>query len=269
MAQATLYQSTRWQEIVTIWQDNRWLFVVAGWLLGILTFPFVQQIAGDGLGLLNNLVPEAISILFTVLILDRLAENRATEQLQQRLVREAGSRDNSTALAATEWLRDEDWLEGAAGLLQGTFLEHANLAGANLSSANLQKTILLAANLEGADIQQANLQHAYLAFANLRKTNLSRANLQGTDMVNAQLERAFLQLSNLTNADLGGANLKDVDLSDARIEGAIWESRRDFMTFTAIMPDGRKWTADTDVTRYTDRKHPDFWQPEWVQGHQS
>jgi hypothetical protein len=24
------------------------------------------------------------------------------------------------------------------------------------------------------------------------------------------------------------------------------------------------WTSDTDMSRYTDPNHPDFWQPDWA-----
>jgi len=40
--------------------------------------------------------------------------------------------------------------------------------------------------------------------------------------------------------------------------------RKESIQTSAILPDGSKWTPDTDMTRYTDPNHPDFWQPDWV-----
>lgn len=71
MVQATqTLPNKRWQEITKVWQDNRWLFVVAGWLLGLITFPATQRMNIDLFALLHDLVPETVGILFTVLILN-------------------------------------------------------------------------------------------------------------------------------------------------------------------------------------------------------
>jgi uncharacterized protein YjbI with pentapeptide repeats len=76
--------------------------------------------------------------------------------------------------------------------------------------------------------------------ANLGEVNLGGANLQG-----ASLFGAFLGGANLRRADLRGAVLKRANLDE----------------FT-ILPDGTKWTPDTDMARFTDPDHPDFWRPE-------
>ena len=41
----------------------------------------------------------------------------------------------------------------------------------------------------------------------------------------------------------------------------IWE---DEILGQAILPDGTHWTPETDMSRYTDHSHPDFWQPDWL-----
>ena len=41
VAQTSTYES-RWQEIISIWKNNQWLFVFAGWLLGLITFPAIE-----------------------------------------------------------------------------------------------------------------------------------------------------------------------------------------------------------------------------------
>ncbi len=60
--------------------------------------------------------------------------------------------------------------------------------------------------------------------------------------------------ANLQGANLGAANLNVVQ-SDAIITGQ--DAKRNPIY-------DKYWTPDTDMTRYTDPNHPDFWQPGWA-----
>ena len=63
-------------------------------------------------------------------------------------------------------------------------------------------------------------------------------------------------------ADLAGANLREADLATTTLDGAnlIGASVREarFSKY-ATMPDGNWWTPETDMGRFTDPVHPDFW----------
>jgi uncharacterized protein YjbI with pentapeptide repeats len=83
-------------------------------------------------------------------------------------------------------------------------------------------------------MEGANLQGAKLEYANLRKAELEGAHLEGAE----------LDYANLQGAELAGAHLED-----ARFE------------HSTTMPDGARWTPETDVSRFTDPEHPDFWHP--------
>ncbi len=107
-----------------------------------------------------------------------------------------------------------------------------NLQEADLRGTNLQEAILWLANL-----QEANLRVASLQEANLRVANLQEANLWGTNLWGANLQGAILWGANLQGADLGGATFDE----------------------NTMLPDGTKWTPGTDMGRFTDREHPDFW----------
>ena len=307
MAVQTNTQSeNRWQEIIEIWRSNQWLFVVIGYVIGLLTFPLLQEIITNLAGLLSGFVPEAVGIGFTVIFIDRLnqqrEEKRRIKDLQERLVREAGSTVNSIAVHAINELRNHDWLEGENGLLQNTNLRNANLANANLNGANLAGSELRKANLAGARLNSVNLIGADLSNANLRGTDLQKSNLEGTTLDRANLAGAYLKntnlegtafwYANLAGADLGYANLanailshanladtnlkrtkfRDADLHGANLAGAnLMQAEFDRKT---MLPDAsynyisktanKYWTPDTDMTRYTNPKHPDFWQPDWV-----
>jgi len=71
----------------------------------------------------------------------------------------------------------------------------ADLAGADLTWANLTR-----ANLTEANLTWANLTRANLAGADLTRANLTRANLAGADLTRADLTRANLTRANLTGA---------------------------------------------------------------------
>ena len=277
--------STRWHEITTIWKDNRWLFVVAGWFLGILTFPMLQTVSANFREMAISLVPEAIGIIFTVLILDRLAENRAREQLQTRLVHEARSQSNETAKAAVDWMNAEGWLkrESRTALLRGMNLNNAKLGDADLRSANLQQTDFWRANLTHAHLRYADLRGANFTDANLRDVHLRYATLQQATLTHTDLQHAYLEYANLQQAQLEKANLKAAtlfcaNLRDAHLDDAIFDEK-------TVLPDAQRlqdadgnflkdesddyiydkyWTSTTDMQRYTNPQHPDFWQPHYL-----
>jgi hypothetical protein len=114
------------------------------------------------------------------------------------------------------------WLAGVD--LSGVNLWFAELQGANLRGANLKRAALEGANLQGAELDYANLKGAELEGANLQEANLFYANLQGAELVGANLELAQFDTS-------------------------------------TTLPDGTRWRPDTDLSRFTDPEHHDFWRP--------
>lgn len=148
--------------------------------------------------------------------------------------------------------------------LQDAELANTNMAGARLRRANLQDASITRANLTLADMREVNLQGVLLHFANLKGANLAGANLQ-----EANLGYANLQEANLTGANLQGVYsvihddmmaevyFQGADLSGANLEGTI--PGVFICDETTILPDGSNWTPDTDMTRFSDPEHSDFW----------
>jgi len=164
---------------------------------------------------------------------DKPSKIHKLEQSKSYLVREAGSAANFVAVEAVRKLHTSGWLAGKDGALVG-----AKLAGADLVSANLRK-----ANLEGANLKYADLNGA----------NLAGANLKGANVVGANLEGASLEGSNLEGAELTYAKFDEKTiLPDSDIHQQWYEEDMVFIY----------WTPQTDMTRYTDPNHPDFWQPD-------
>mgnify|MGYP001478428375 CR=1 FL=1 len=177
----------------------------------------------------------------------RLIEQRLENERNQKqqLILQMGSPDNGFAVEAARQLMALGWLSD--GTLENARLWGANLQGANLSMADLRGAHFQSSNLQGVFLSEANLMWANFSEANLTEANLSISKLMGTTFVNSNLLRANLSYTNLHSVNLLGANL----------EGVNFEST----TFTEYvqLPDGTKWTPGTDMSRFTDPNHPDFW----------
>ncbi len=96
----------------------------------------------------------------------------------------------------------------------GADLVGANLQGAKLWFADLQKVYCWGIKLEGADLLRANLQGTALIFANLQKAYLLGVNLQNSFLGHANLQDALVGRANLQEASLDQTNLQGVDLSN-------------------------------------------------------
>ncbi len=252
----------RQETILQLWRTHTWLYAVLGFLGGLVAFPFLQQLTSNLADLLTNLVPEAIGIVVTVLVIDRLYAHREAqrrrEELQARLIREAGSSANEIAKHAVNQLKQADWLRGAEGLLQNADLGSANLQGANLKQANCRGADMGRANLASAtlfqsDCRDANLWDANLSHANLGDADLRRVKALGADFRQADLRGCDLREANCRFADFRGADLRGANLVGAiftphavmREDTLHWESPFDEQT---RLPDGTGWTAEHDLS---------------------
>lgn len=144
--------------------------------------------------------------------------------------------------------------------LQQAKLGKTNLQQADLSETNLQQADLRYSNLQQAWLNRSDLQEAKLWGANLQQAGLNSADLQGAKLLHANLQQTALIMTNLQQADLRGANLQEAIL-ETEFSGTIYKAQFDE---TTILPDGSRWTPETDMRRFTDPSHPDFWQPDWV-----
>jgi len=121
--------------------------------------------------------------------------------------------------------------------LSNTDLSGKNLAGfdlsyADLRKANLTQTNLAGANLEGADLRGACLNSANLRMANLEKADLKdslcnaaifiNAHLEKTNFWNGSLEMAIMIKAKLNRAIFINAKMRGANLIEADINGAIF-----------------------------------------------
>ena len=226
--------------------------------VGSLLF-YSKEDRGYEMNLYTEAVGVIVSIGFTILVINQVYDKREKDRLKRRLVREAASRSNDIALNAVGLLGDEGWLIGAEGVLQGADLSKADLKGdvdlrsANLRCSNLSQAILTGAKLNGADLERANL-----FWAKLPNAHLDRANLRGTDLTSTYL----------VGATFFGANLEGAYMFEANTNGAFFRfmdilglSKRTGYSAAhppTIMPDGKQYSSDIDMKRYTDEDHGEF-----------
>jgi hypothetical protein len=288
----------RWQEIITIWKQRPYLLNgIAGFIIGVMAFPLINLIEQDAQGLLESLVPEIFGIVVTVGVIDTIIRKRDNErelrELKIRLVWEAGSRSNDTAVRAIDELRHNRWLTGMDGLLKGARLEDANLENALMDGANLMETHLSRANLPHAQLRKANISATQSFETNLSSAKLGGANLSNSSYIWADFSGANLVATNLSNSDFSGANLSNtylaltrlcgVNLNEAKLSGVrsfnkgLYQPVIDSMNKTTsdpikidknigaifdentILPDGSKWTEGRDMREFT---HPEEWKAE-------
>lgn len=222
--------------------------------------------------------------------IDAPSLSRAEQQELGLLVADLTGPDHAAAVAALDSLRARGWLDD--GVIAGLDLRAADLRDADLSGAYLWAVDLTGADLQNADLSGARLAEARLADADLRGAtfnletsfagaHMAGANLEGADLRAMNLGVAFgekpvdLSGANLRQANLGGVNLWGVnlagaDLLDAGLQGANLRDanlagadlRGTQFNERTTLPDDSAWVEGTDLTRFTDPGHPDFWRSE-------
>lgn len=225
----------------------------------ILETDRTRQWYGDWFqGVSTEMVGAAMTTIFFTFIVGTVEQREATMQRQVELIEQLGSTVNSEAIRAVEELRDEGWLRDGTlqnAELYSTDLTEAQLFGADLSGAILFDASLRDANLEGGNLNGSNLQGADLRGANLKSVDLGDSNLNAASLAGADLSGANLRGANLADASLENATLTGVLFdTTTRLPDAIFDSESG--TFAG------NWTPDTDLRRFTNPEHPDFWQPE-------
>ncbi len=219
-------------------------FVLLG--VGVLIGGSINFLPEFWTGTSSNLGVEFLSIAITVLVIDGLNKREAKREKQSDLILQMQSKDNSIAAAAVDQLRIRGWMQ--ADSLEEEYITGANLENVNLQWANLQRTQVSETNLQGAHLDGAQLQGAVFKNAILQNAALVCANLKGTTF----------NATSLHGANLKDANLEGAQFSIPRVFG--WElDYSGFFDEKTVLPDGSHWTPETDLTRFTDATHAQFW----------
>jgi uncharacterized protein YjbI with pentapeptide repeats len=196
----------------------------------------------------------------------RNRQERQTE-LAKELTGQLGSRLNDVARHAAEKLRHHGWLRD--GSLKQVWLHNANLARADLSFAHLTEAQLVVADLRGTDLSHSTLERtvflkadasqANLIDANLREAKFLYANLRGANLEGADFCGADLTKADLLLAVLAGWNLEPNEDETQRWLKPVFKVNHTHFDENTILPDGSRWTLETDMMRFVNPRHPQFW----------
>ena len=139
---ATNTFSQRLKDIRDIQQDYKLFYQLGGGLSILVIGIWIGSLifAHDN-GYATNAFTEILSVIATVVLLDRLndfrQQRRDIEALKQKLVMDAASLSNEKAKDAVNQLRKQDWLMGDRSLLSDADLREANLATGGLEGNEL------------------------------------------------------------------------------------------------------------------------------------
>ncbi|MCB9453742.1 MAG: pentapeptide repeat-containing protein [Anaerolineaceae bacterium] len=176
---------------------------------------------------------------------DTLAEATAVVTVaRSRTITAFKSLDVQRRNLVANFLRETGLVTGE----RGTLLAEIRLTGMDLSRTDFYKFNFSTAVLYSTDFGGSNLFHA-----NLSGAYLFGANLSHTDLSNADLRQASLHRANLKQAYLKNTRFDEkTALPDAEV--IAWNDEATQATYT------KYWSQETDMMRYADPKHPDFWQ---------
>lgn len=227
----------------------------------------------------TNLSAELLSIALALSVISALShsnERRLREEQHEKanLIKRLPIADPAEKRLIVAVLRENDYLiDGtfhdlrmSTADLQSLDFSYADLSGINLAAANLHKTDLSHSNLHGASLSRASLRFARCEGARLIEANLSHADLRHADFTEADLRYARFDGADLRGTILDEADLRGANLQDANLCGACLELQYDGTPFSVakldgstILPDGTLWQPDSDLRRFTDSDHEEFW----------
>lgn len=242
------------------------LMLIAGWYLDHISLKRQLQITEtdkhDAIrqtwrdnflqGISTELIGAAITAFLFGAILLVFQQYQIIENEKQQLELQLGSTDNTFAIEAARIAIANGWLRD--GTFQGAYLRGTNLKRAYMPGSDLENALLRYSNFEGAALMSINFKGAELYNVNFKEVRMSNAELEDANLSNANLEGATIFGANLKNTSLDGTNFKNTELTNVNLEGAQFSEN-------TTLPDGTQWTQNTDMSRFTDREHPDYWDP--------
>lgn len=139
--------------------------------------------------------------------------------------------------------------------LEKAILVDANLRGAMLNEANLAEANLRGANLENTQLNNAILDKAPVTNARLFAANLSNASAKGTLFNASELRNTNLSAADLTGADLRGvnnleqANFTETILLNVKVSDPNWLAKMDNQNITGWNDIRSKYIVDNSEQR--------------------
>lgn len=148
-------------------------------------------------------------------------------------------------------------------------LEQANIQGSDWRNFDLIEVNLINSTLRDIRLSGSNLQKSLLIGTNLDESALDLVDFSDSILIGASLMDSESCLSNFENVDLALADLRGANLFGSNLRGAILGEREaissEGLDTTAkfdentILPNGDRWSPDTDMQIFTNSQHSKFW----------
>lgn len=212
------------------------------------------------LNLHTEAIGVALSVIITIFVVDvlnsRRDDRRREQDLKDRLLREVRSPEGVIARHAFHEMMERRLIYGEDSILRKAHLYRASLGKVTLRGARMDGAIMTWSDFSESEFDGAMLDNASLGSADLEGASFLDASLKNANLENANLSQAHLVGANLTGANLLGAKIYRNNLYNYAAE---LPDIPDSHTPQATLPDGTPITANTDLSRFTDPEHPDFW----------
>lgn len=241
------------------------LLGVLGELDGPLPYiPVVYEIYKD-------IAAELIGAGLAVFTIDYANERRAKREYEADLLRRIGSSINVVALSAIEEAKAQQWF--IEGKLKGAKLRRANFENADFVTRSLHETPVFGWGevSQGAKLEKAIFADSVVTEADFSSATLTKCDFRGANVVGAKFLSANCQDINFLGADVRGVDFTNANLDGAQFVGiraqeAIGVPGRKYLTSArvdsnTIMPDGSRLNSISDLERFTNAQHPNFWRP--------
>lgn len=279
--------------------NNRWLYALVGFICGALSTFFFTTESQTLSSLFPEAAGIFFTVVFIDALYRRNAEEteirrlirqmrsrhnylalQALEQLGER-VSTGAVRGKSFAFAdlTGAYIADADCYKTNffhTRLIGGT-VSHSNCASANfemcdLTASTLSRTNFANSCFRGATIIHANVDNCDFEEANFYNFNrnlppetpiqvtFGSSRFDKCDFRHAWLRHSNFIFCSMKLADLEFADMKftegNIDFTDANLERVKFQAA--YLPMSTL-PDGSVWTEETDLERFTNPKHPDFW----------
>ncbi|MEM9955467.1 MAG: pentapeptide repeat-containing protein [Chloroflexota bacterium] len=104
-------------------------------------------------------------------------------------------------------------------------------------------------DLRDACFNVSNMSHVQMIDVDGRNADFRLCDFSHALLIKSDFEGAVMWGADFRGTNLHESNLKHADLEDAQFDE------------DTTLPDGYRWTPNTDISRYTDPYVDDFWYP--------
>lgn len=174
---------------------------------------------------------ELLSIAITVLIIDTLNKKRSEDERKRELILQMGSPSNDFAIEAVRLLDHHNWVKD--GSLRKQFFTYANLENVILLAADFSHSTIIESTFKNAELEDTTFHGCRFEYCNFENIEFAHINMSDSELIGC-----FFRNANMSN-----------------IHPLNWKN--------TILPDGTIWTPDTDMEKFTNPEHPNFYVPEY------